>query len=125
MGLLTEHLQLTEADLTDAVVRSPGGETVTTCAPFTGEPLAELPVSTPDDVIRAYDVARAAQQPWAARPLAERTAVFLRLHDLVLDRQDEVLDLVQLETGKARRHALEELLDVALTARHYARTARR
>jgi succinate-semialdehyde dehydrogenase/glutarate-semialdehyde dehydrogenase len=125
MGLLTEHLQLTGADLTDAVVRSPGGETVTTCAPFTGEPLAELPGSIPDDVIRAYDVARAAQQPWAARPLAERTAVFLRLHDLVLDRQDEVLDLVQLETGKARRHALEELLDVALTARHYARTARR
>jgi succinate-semialdehyde dehydrogenase / glutarate-semialdehyde dehydrogenase len=70
-------------------------------------------------------VARAAQQPWAARPLAERTAVFLRLHDLVLDRQREVLDLVQLETGKARRHALEELVDVALTARHYARTGRR
>ena len=35
--------------------------------------------------------------------------MFLRLHDLVLDRQDEVLDLVQLETGKARRHALEEV----------------
>ncbi|MDQ1599829.1 MAG: succinate-semialdehyde dehydrogenase / glutarate-semialdehyde dehydrogenase, partial [Actinomycetota bacterium] len=125
MGLLTEHLQLSAADLTDAVVRSPGADNVTTCAPFTGEPLAELPVSTPDDVIRAYAVARAAQQPWSARPLAERTAVFLRLHDLVLDRQDEVLDLVQLETGKARRHALEELIDVALTARHYARTARR
>ena len=125
MGLLTEHLQLSAADLTDVVVRSPGADTVTTCAPFTGEPLAELPVSTPGDVIRAYDVARAAQQPWADRPLAERTAVFLRLHDLVLDRQDEVLDLVQLETGKARRHALEELIDVALTARHYARTARR
>ena len=125
MGLLTEHLQLSAADLTAAVVRSSGAETVTACAPFTGEPLAEVPVSTPDDVIRAYDVARAAQHPWADRPLAERTAVFLRLHDLVLDRQDEVLDLVQLETGKARRHALEELIDVALTARHYARTARR
>ena len=52
-------------------------------------------------------------------------AVLLRLHDLVLDRQDEVLDLVQLETGKARRHAFEEVVDVALNARHYARTARR
>ena len=51
--------------------------------------------------------------------------MFLRLHDLLLDRQAEVLDLVQLETGKARRHALEELVDVALTARHYARSARR
>jgi succinate-semialdehyde dehydrogenase/glutarate-semialdehyde dehydrogenase len=43
----------------------------------------------------------------------------------VLARQDEVLDLVQLETGKARRHAFEEVVDVALNARHYARTARR
>jgi succinate-semialdehyde dehydrogenase / glutarate-semialdehyde dehydrogenase len=120
MGLLAEHLQLTAA-----VVCSPGAATTTTCAPFTGQPLADLPVSTPADVTKAYDVARAAQQPWAARPLAERTAVFLRLHDLVLDRQREVLDLVQLETGKARRHALEELVDVALTARHYARTGRR
>ncbi|MEO7979829.1 MAG: succinic semialdehyde dehydrogenase, partial [Sporichthyaceae bacterium] len=54
-----------------------------------------------------------------------RVSVLLRLHDLVLDRQDEVLDLVQRETGKARRHALDELVDVALNARHYARTARR
>jgi len=43
----------------------------------------------------------------------------------VLRRQDEVLDLIQLENGKARRHAFEEVVDVALNARHYARTARR
>jgi succinate-semialdehyde dehydrogenase/glutarate-semialdehyde dehydrogenase len=120
MGLPVQYRELTAA-----VVRSPGAASATTCAPFTGELLAELPVSTPDDVARAYVVARAAQQRWAATPLATRSALFLRLHDLVLDRQDEVLDLVQLETGKARRHALEELVDVALNARHYARTARR
>ena len=49
--------------------------------------------------------------------------MLLRFHDLVLDRQDEVLDLIQLENGKARRHAFEEVLDVALTARYYANTA--
>ncbi|PQM45775.1 Putative succinate-semialdehyde dehydrogenase [NADP(+)] 2 [Mycobacterium talmoniae] len=37
--------------------------------------------------------------------------------------QDEVLDLIQLENGKARRHAFEEILDVCLTARYYANTA--
>jgi succinate-semialdehyde dehydrogenase/glutarate-semialdehyde dehydrogenase len=120
MGLLAEH-----GELTAAVVAGPGAETTTTYAPFTGEPLADLPVSTPDDVGRAYDLARSAQQSWARRSLRERTAVFLRLHDLVLDRQGEVLDLVQLETGKARRHALDELVDVALTARHYARSGGR
>jgi acyl-CoA reductase-like NAD-dependent aldehyde dehydrogenase len=110
--------------LTEAVVAS-SGATETTRAPFTGEPLAELPVSSPQDVARAYAAARAAQPAWAARPLADRVRVLLRLHDLVLARQGEVLDLVQLESGKARRHAFEEVVDVALNARHYARTARR
>jgi succinate-semialdehyde dehydrogenase/glutarate-semialdehyde dehydrogenase len=111
--------------LVGAVVAAPGAETRTTRSPFTGEPLAELPMSTPADVARAYGLARAAQADWAARPVAERARVLLRLHDLVLARQDEVLDLVQLETGKARRHAFEEVVDVALNARHYARVARR
>lgn len=101
------------------------GGTVTTYAPFTGAAIAEHTLSTPEDVTRAYAVARAAQVDWARRPVGERAKVLLRLHDLVLARQDEVLDLVQLETGKARRHAFEEVVDVALNARHYARTARR
>lgn len=111
--------------LAAAVVAPSGAATTTTYAPFTGEPLAELPVSTHEDVTRAYAVARAAQVGWAGRQVRDRARVLLRLHDLVLARQDEVLDLVQLETGKARRHAFEEVVDVALNARHYARTARR
>jgi succinate-semialdehyde dehydrogenase/glutarate-semialdehyde dehydrogenase len=55
--------------------------------------------------------------------VAERAEVLLRLHDLVLAHQDEVLDLIQLENGKARRHAFEEVIDVALTSRYYAHTA--
>ena len=31
------------------------------------------------------------------------------VHDMVLQRQDEVLDLIQLESGKARTHAFEEV----------------
>src|SRR5207249_3389038 len=42
-----------------------------------------------------------------------------------LDRRAEILDIVQLETGKARRHALEEVLDVAGCALYYARRAPR
>ena len=111
--------------LTRAVTAAPGAPTVTTTAPFTAAPLAALPQSGLDDVTTAYAAARAAQRDWARRTVRERARVFLRLHDLVLTRQDEVLDLVQHETGKARRHAFEEVVDVALNARHYARTAAR
>ncbi|MER6239485.1 succinic semialdehyde dehydrogenase [Streptomyces clavifer] len=91
--------------------------------PFTGDKLAELPESTPEDVATAFERARAAQPAWAATSIRARAAVLLRFHDLVLQRQSEVLDLIQLETGKARLHAHEEVLAVAVSARHYGRRA--
>ncbi|MFE7212558.1 succinic semialdehyde dehydrogenase [Streptomyces sp. NPDC057611] len=92
-------------------------------SPFTGDKLADLPESTPEDVAGAYERARAAQAVWAQVPVRQRAAVLLRFHDLVLARQAEVLDLIQLETGKARLHAHEEVQAVAVAARHYGRRA--
>ncbi|MFI6394708.1 succinic semialdehyde dehydrogenase [Nonomuraea sp. NPDC050540] len=94
-------------------------------APFTGEQIAELPISDGDHVRAAYEKARQAQMAWAALPVAERARPFLRLHDEILNRRDEILDIVQNETGKARKHAFEEVLDVAGCALHYARRAAR
>ncbi|MFD9355920.1 succinic semialdehyde dehydrogenase [Streptomyces sp. NPDC060031] len=91
--------------------------------PFTGAKLADLPEATPEDVATAFEKARAAQPAWAATPVRARAAVLLRFHDLVLQRQAEVLDLIQLETGKARLHAHEEVQAVAIAARHYGRKA--
>ncbi|MFJ4619190.1 succinic semialdehyde dehydrogenase [Streptomyces sp. NPDC088812] len=108
------------AQLTKGVVGS--GRTANH-TPFTGEKLADLPESTPADVEKAFVAARAAQRVWAQVPVRERAAVLLRFHDLVLERQGEVLDLIQLETGKARLHAHEEVQAVAVAARHYGRRA--
>ncbi|MFC5667437.1 succinic semialdehyde dehydrogenase [Kitasatospora misakiensis] len=96
---------------------------VETVAPLTGERLAGLPRSTPADVEVAFELARRAQPAWAALPVRRRAAVLLRFHDLLIKRQDEVLDLIQAETGKARLHAFEEVLAVAIAARHYGRAA--
>ncbi|MFC8454045.1 succinic semialdehyde dehydrogenase [Kitasatospora sp. NPDC057223] len=98
---------------------------VETTAPLTGERLATLPQSTPADVEVAYELARRAQRNWAALPVRRRAAVLLRFHDLLLRRQDEALDLIQAETGKARLHAFEEVLGAALAARHYGRSAQK
>jgi len=106
--------------LRHAVV-GPDAERRVTTAPFTGGPATSLPLSTEDDVDAAFATARGAQVGWAQRPARERAKVLLRFHDLVLDRQAEVLDLAQMETGKARRDAFEELVDCALNARHYGR----
>ncbi|MEU4097593.1 succinic semialdehyde dehydrogenase [Streptomyces sp. NPDC026673] len=107
-------------DLVARLTRGVGGSGRTVNhTPLTGEKLAELPESTPEDVAAAYERAREAQKAWAATPVRRRAAVLLRFHDLVLARQSEVLDLIQLETGKTRLHAHEEVQAVAVAARHY------
>jgi len=106
------------------VVAGAGHATHTPVAPFTGAPIAAVPLSTPGDVTAAARRGRAAQRLWAARPLRERTAFLGTLHDLLLARQSDVLDLIQIEAGKARQHAFEEVVDVANVARHYALRAR-
>jgi succinate-semialdehyde dehydrogenase/glutarate-semialdehyde dehydrogenase len=109
--------------LTARVVSSGEAGELRTTTPMTGAPLGVLPLSSAGDVVTAIAAARRVQRAWAARPVAERAAVLLRFHDLVLDRQGELLDLVQLESGKARGHAYEEVADCAIAARHYGRRA--
>ena len=93
--------------------------------PATGRPLGTVPRCTTDDVALAVDRARPAQARWRQSGFAERREILLRFHDLVLERQDELMDVLQLESGKARRHAFEEVIDVAVVSRYYANTAER
>lgn len=101
------------------------GSTIGVWSPVTGDQIAEVPEATPADVASAFRFARRAQRSWALTPVRRRAEVMLRFHDLLLEHRDEGLDLVQWETGKARRDALEEVLDACVNARHYARDARR
>jgi succinate-semialdehyde dehydrogenase/glutarate-semialdehyde dehydrogenase len=89
-------------------------------APFTGEVLGYIPAGTEADADAAVTRARTAQADWARRSFEDRANIFLRFHDLLMKRQREVLDIIQLETGKARRHAFEEVLDTAGVARYYS-----
>ena len=73
-----------------------------------------------DTALEAVERARAKQPEWAATAVKERKKIMLRYHDLVLKHQKELLDIIQDESGKNRRAAFEEVLDNALTARHYA-----
>lgn len=99
------------------------GRTAPLESPLNGAPLAHVPQSDAGDVAEAFKQARRAQAAWARTSLEERSTILMRLHDLVLERQEEILDLIVWESGKARKHAFDEVFHVALTARYYARTA--
>ena len=90
---------------------------------FTGKELTTVPIGTAQDAKDAITRARAAQREWAELPVDERAAIFHRYRDLVLKNLDALMDMAQAETGKSRGAAQEEILDIAMTARHYARVA--
>lgn len=92
---------------------------------YTGEVLVELPQSTPADVEAAYATAREAQREWSQWSLRKRRSVFKKFHQLVLDHHSTITDLIQAESGKARRMAAEEVADVPMVTSHYLKRAPR
>lgn len=74
------------------------------------EPNAEAPVNCQDpsieDIDRIYARARQAQADIADWPLTKRLEFIARLKAVIIDRQQEILDRVQQDTGKSRTDAL-------------------
>ncbi|QIX25678.1 succinate-semialdehyde dehydrogenase (NADP(+)) [Nocardioides sp. JQ2195] len=90
---------------------------------YTGDVLVELPQSTPADIESAFAASRAAQAEWSQWPLKKRLKVFRTFHKLVLDHNETIVDLIQVESGKARRMAFEETLDIPMVAGYYIKRA--
>jgi len=95
------------------------GERLEIEGPFTGETIGWVGRGTEDDVAEAFRRARPAQKICARTSYRERGKILLRFHDLVLKHRELLMDLVQLETGKSRDSAYEEVLHTAMTARYY------
>lgn len=116
---------LTDDFLRGLVARVPGsdGGTWKLTEVYTGELLVELPQSTPADIERAFATARAAQREWSQWPLRKRLAVFKRAHALFLERAQVTTDLIQAESGKNRRMAIEETCDPVMVMSHYLKRA--
>ncbi|MHA2787721.1 succinic semialdehyde dehydrogenase [Corynebacterium sp. S7] len=94
--------------------------TLSVTNPTTGASIGDVPLYDETTTREVFHKARLAQKSWAQVPISERKKIFLRYHDLVLERQDQLMDLIQAENGKNRRSAFEEVLENAITARHYA-----
>lgn len=117
-------LEALYASLDDDVVAS-GSVTRPVPTPSTGETLHELPQSSADDVREAVARVRLAQDAWARAGFAHRRAVLLRAHEILLERRELLLDLIQLESGKTRGQGFEEIFQAASVTRYNALAARR
>ncbi|MFL5310641.1 MAG: aldehyde dehydrogenase family protein [Myxococcales bacterium] len=94
--------------------------------PGSGKLVGEVRVSTAGQVREATAASHAAQKAWAARSFKDRGQALSRFQQLVLDRADELADLIVRENGKTRNEALfMEVLPVADLTHYFARKAER
>ena len=75
-------------------------------SPVTFEAIGEFDAATKPEVVAAVERARKAQSDWARLSFDDRAAVLWRLVDQIVARQDEIVDLIVQETGKARSEAI-------------------
>src|SRR4051812_27694898 len=111
----------TEAQIPDAPVRE-----IVSLNPATLEELGRVPIASSKDVKTALAKAKAAQPAWAALSYNERARHILRAKAVLLERQDELCDLMARETGKPRVETISsEVLPVANLMDYFARKSAR
>jgi len=95
-------------------------------SPATLEPLGEIEIASADDVRRAVDKARSAQPAWAALSFESRGRFLLRARDLLVERADEIAEVICRDTGKPRIEAIAtEVLASCDALTFYAKRARK
>ncbi|HEV3376947.1 MAG TPA: gamma-aminobutyraldehyde dehydrogenase [Thermoleophilaceae bacterium] len=101
------------------------GATEEVTNPANGEAIAEMPLSTEEDVNRAAAAAKRAFGEWSVTPPGERAGALLRLADLIEEHADELADLEAADAGKPRGAFLEdEIPFMADNLRFFAGAAR-
>jgi acyl-CoA reductase-like NAD-dependent aldehyde dehydrogenase len=77
--------------------------------PATEEVIATLNESSPEDIQRAFDAAKAARGAWASTPLEQRMACLARFQTLLREHTEEVAQTLSAEVGKPLSQARSEV----------------
>src|ERR671921_166884 len=101
------------------------GATEEVTNPANGEVIAEMPLSSEEDVNRAVAAAKRAFDGWATTTPSERATAMLKLADLIDEHADEIADLEAADAGKPRNAFFEdEMPAVSDTLRFFAGAGR-
>lgn len=77
--------------------------------PATGEVLAEVPLSTYEELDRAVSAAKEAFVGWSKNPVPRRARILFKYQQLLVDHWDELAKLITLENGKSYKEAYGEV----------------
>lgn len=78
-------------------------------SPIDGRVVCERPLAGEDEIARTLEEARAAQQDWARRPLAERAALCSRFVDAFVGDREAIAREITLQMGRPLAHSPGEV----------------
>ena len=78
--------------------------------PATGEVIAEVPISSKEDLDQAVRVAAEAFETWKEVPVPKRARILFKYQQLLVDHWDELARLITMENGKNFPEAHGEVL---------------
>lgn len=90
-------------------LESVSSQTESVFNPATGKVIAEVPLSTKEDVERAVQAANEAFQTWSKTAVPRRARVLFKYQQLLVENWDELAELVTLENGKSLTEARGEV----------------
>lgn len=77
--------------------------------PATGEELAQVPISSKQDVDDAVSTAKEAFHSWSRTPVPKRARILFKYQQLLVDNWDELAKLITEENGKSFKEAYGEV----------------
>jgi succinate-semialdehyde dehydrogenase/glutarate-semialdehyde dehydrogenase len=84
--------------------------TLASINPATGQTIRELTTTDLAELPAIFARAREAQQRWAALPVKQRARTLLYIREAILNRVDDLVDLISQENGKPRFEAMSNEL---------------
>lgn len=94
-------------------------------SPATLNKIGEVAVDSAADVRAAVATARAAFRQWSALDFKQRASILLSARDLLLAKQEDILQTICAENGKPRLEAISEFFYVCDVITFYAKQAKR
>jgi len=94
-------------------VPAASGETYDVIDPTTGESYATAPMSSAEDVDRAYAAAATAFESWGETTPQDRAAALLKIADAIESRVEEINEVECRDTGKPRGLTMDEEMPYA------------
>lgn len=84
------------------------GKKVSLPSPYNGETVGTIHNSTPDDVRAAIDSSVQAGKAWSRTPAHARSALLMKVADIMRQRSDELAGIMARQTGKTLKDAKTE-----------------